>query len=500
VIVTSEVLEISLPQYVRSINLLLEEQELVSSGFEIATYFDAAEIRDALLGADALVSDTGSFDADRFKEPQMLVRMLLCAGWLGPVRLLPPHQSELLSLITFDFPTKDLGRFEAAVACLKRAAVPAGIAAPAESDLVTSARETAEKAMHDFKVAEACRVPWSRRLSGWKARGILDMETIVPDYSTIIDRPEFSKLERALTKRRPDTPRNNLSDAAAVMTAVYALERINDGGPRHVPLLYLPPGLLRRAVQSGDMQKLTLKGPRDRPMSIVRDWAYFVVRATMRPARTSLGAPPVPTVKDLRALRDQLTTIDTTRQRISEILVTLNIGDNKVTERVDTLFDLCFYTNVWLPYKEGLENDLLIDDATEGAEKNVNEALQKVRSTLTQNVQEYARLGDLWQTVHDAAKGLRQQVRTRGVNYVRAYGGFRFAPPPEVADAAQRLLNRIVLGAGGAEVDERVMDPVETSGVSRVILLYERAKARTLHDPTEVGTLVIVLWCLGLDN
>jgi hypothetical protein len=501
VIVTPNAFEITLAQYVRSINLILDEHELALNGFDIGIYFDAAEIRDALLGAEALAFKGGGCDPERFKEPQMLVRMLLSAGWLGPVRLLPPHQSELLSLITFDFPKRDSGTFTKAVDCLRRNVELPASETKSVSDLVASARQTAETAMRDFKLSEACRSPWHRRLSGWTSRGILDLETIVPDYSKIIETPEFSKLERVLTSQRPDTPRNNLSDAAAVMTAVYALDRFRDGASRHIPLLYLPPGLLRRAVVTSDMQqKLSLRNLRDRPMSIIRDWAYLVVRATMRPASTTGSQPPVTSIKDLRMLRDQLKTIDTTRQRISEILVTLNIGDSEVTERVDTLFDLCFYTNVWLAYKSVIQSDSLLDDASDAAHQNVNHALQQVRSTLTRNVREYTRLGDLWQTVRDAAKTMREHVRSRGVMYVRAYGGFRFAPPVNISERAQELLDDLVFGSGLGDFDSRRLEPEKSSGISRVILLYERAKARTVQDETEIGMLAIVLWCLGLDT
>jgi hypothetical protein len=285
------------------------------------------------------------------------------------------------------------------------------------------------------------------------------------------------------------------------MTTAYALDRLRDSGARHIPLLYLPPGLLRKAVLKSDiLQKLTVKGPRDKPLSVIRDWAYFVVRATMRPANTAIGEPPVTTIKELRALRDQLVTIDTTRQRLSEILITLNIGDNEVTERVDTLFDLCFYTNVWRAYQSGVQQEDGVYAEADAVKENVNNALRQVRSTLIKNVEEYSRLGDLWQKVLDAAKSLREHFRSRGVVYVRACGAFRFAAPPKISEEAQRLLDEIVFSTGAADTARSVGAAPESSSVSKIILLYERAKSSSLQDQAEIGALAIVLWCLGLDT
>lgn len=492
-----ETLQITLPQYVRSITWILNEYEFAANNYDIATYFDAAEITGALLGAEALVNSSGDCDIPRFEEPEMLVRMLLSAGWIGPVRLLPPHQSELLSLITFDFPKKTAGTFQSAVKCLRKAVAARATAEP-ESDLVGSARQTAEKATLDFKLSEACRQPWPRRLSGWKSKGILDLETIVPNYSKIIDTPEFTKIEQALGLQRPEMQRNNLSDAAAVMTAVYALDRVREGSDRHIPLLYLPRGFLRQAVTNSEIQRrLSVKLDDGRTMPVLRDWAYFVVRATMRPATTAFGNPPTTQIKELRELRNQLRTIDTTRQRISDILVTLNIGDNEVTQRVDTLFDLCFYKNVWLPYEKAAIPDQAIEAVSEDEQKNVDQALAQVLDILKQNVAEYTRLGDLWQRVRDAAKTVREHLRTRGVEFVRAYGGFRFAPPRDVTESAEQLIDALVFGSASSGGDTAVPQAVDSSGISKLILHYE--KARSL-GPSEIGMLAITLWCLQLDE
>lgn len=505
-------LDINLPDAVRSIELLLDEWQLRhEKNYEFSTYFDAAEIADALLGAETLApdpSDTAgvprhaSFIREKFQRESNLVRMLFSAGFIGSVRLLPPHQSELLSLITFDFASKDARSFERAAIRLRNALNEAVNVAEPLGDLVSSARETAVESIREFALAEATRAPWSRRLASWKANGVLDLETISPDYSAIIRTPEFAALESALAQKRNDKPRNNFSDAAAVMTVAHGLDQVHSGATRQVPLLYLPPGTLGSTVAKSDVRrKLLLKIPQsDRAISVVRDWQYMVVRAMLMPAASALGAPKAMDVRELRQLRTQLRQIATTRERIPDLLLTLNIGDKEVTERIDTFFELCFFTNVWQPYSSHVAVDTPEIDtlATQEAVQTVTEALQEVRGRLEQNVAAYSRLNDIWNNVYAAARSIRERTLVSDVDYIRAFGAFRFAPPPEPQERAAALIRDIV-GAVTPRLDGSGSGPASSNAIAQLIVLLEHAKGSP-KNASDFGTLCIALWTLELDD
>lgn len=504
---THQALEISIRDYVRSIDLLLDEGELRDRNYEISTYFDAAEVRNALLGAEALVPGTETWNADTrgqrtvevFEDPRTLVQMLFSSGFLGPVRLLPPHQSELLSQITDKFKNHDHTTFGRASDRLNMVVQKATIETDPSADLVTSARQRAEEAMRKFTLDEARRSPWSRRLSRWKGDGILDLETIVPDsYSAILDMPEFGIVERALAASRSDLPRNNFSDAAALMIVASTVAKASERKTRQLPLLYLSPGALLSTVELNAVarNKLMFKMPdSDRKMSVLRDWKYMVVRATLTPA----SAGPA-NVKELRKLREQLRQISSTSSRISsQLLITLSIGDEEVTERVDTFFDLCFFLKVWRPYCTLVETEATVEDdalTSEDSLNKANEALQQVKIRIEQNVAEYVRLDKLWITVHDAAMFLSQRVSSHDIDFVRAFGAFRFVPSPDAATRADLLLTRIV-----ADVAPRGDGPPENreSSLAQLITYYERAKSRTI-SPEDLGVLAIAFWSLGLNG
>src|SRR5947209_6850682 len=79
---------------------LLKKEKIVTEFF-----FDNADIHDAVLGSRAFYPPFTheGFDVAKFTDKRTLVRSLASSGWLGKIRLLPPHQTEFLGQLNLYF-------------------------------------------------------------------------------------------------------------------------------------------------------------------------------------------------------------------------------------------------------------------------------------------------------------------------------------------------------------------------------------------------------------
>jgi hypothetical protein len=91
----------------QNLELLLEDIKL---GDRIEIYFDAEDLVAVILGMYYFrirkTRGVGAhlFDWEAFRnDDRVLVHCLAYAGWLGEIKLLPPHQAEFLNLLEHDF-------------------------------------------------------------------------------------------------------------------------------------------------------------------------------------------------------------------------------------------------------------------------------------------------------------------------------------------------------------------------------------------------------------
>jgi hypothetical protein len=454
-------------------------------------YFDTSEVRDAALGAESFVTKTGHFEEDRRRHSRALIQTLLSAGWLGPVRLLPPHQSELLTKITFDFAPLTEETFRTAVANVV-ASVQNANAKAESSDLIDSARETSRVAIAEFISLEASRISWRRRLSEWRNRGILAYETIATDYAELLQSDDYNLMERRLASSRPDMTINNVNDAAAIATVTAALRDYEAGNTKRIPLLYVGTTTIRRALGPELESKLTVSLEKDRKLSVIRDWTYFVVRGAFRPATTALGNVTQMTLPELRLLRDQLRTVIAGQQKISSnVLVRLKLGEQEINEQVDTFMELCFYRNVWLPYKERSEIQTDEEPAERESDERVLRALNEIQTRFSATAEQYTIIGGFWASVTAAVDDLIMKTKSSpALNYIRAFGAFRFSPSDQAAEDATQFF-KAVLGASESRRQE----------LHDLLLTFLNLK-KGLKVASErlAEKAAIVLWTLKLDH
>ena len=487
----------TLKRYLRSVDLLIEDVELQKKDYVVDIYFDTADIRDSALGAEACFDDVGAFDRAKLQDTRMWVQMLFSAGWLGPVRLLPPHQAELLSLVTLNFGVDSNGF--ARKARTVRKTVESHLPPQSGNDLVDDARSTAERARELFKMIEACRLAWPARIRSWREgpNPILDLETFTPDYAKIVNAEKFHDIETALARKRYAKERNNSTDAAAILTLVEAVAAREK--TRRMPLFYVPSRnhweVLR---ETGIAEKLTYAGARG-PVSILRDSAYFIARALLIPGSTAPASAGRVQPRDLRRFRQQLQSVIANHPIIDQALLHLNVGGKAITETVRAFLGICFFTNVWTPYgelypeavKDAGEPALYL--TTKQAQQEIERALKTVRERLRINAKQFNRVGQLRDRLSTAAKRLaartRDLPRKPGRTYIRAFGLFRFVPPKEVVARVVSLLDEICSDT----------DVTRNAALSRTLLLYEQARSGSA-SPDDTADLSAILWVLEFDD
>jgi hypothetical protein len=475
------------------VSLLVTELEWREKGVFFDVYFDTSEIRDAALGAESYLTKSGHFEEERRRQPRALIQTLLSAGWLGQVRLLTPHQSELLTKITFDFVSLTESTFYQAVEHVS-ASLQKSRAEAQSADLIDSARQTSRAAIAEFISIEASRLSWRKRLAEWRTRGILSYDTIPTDYAQLLRSDDYNVMERALAAERPDMTINNVNDAAAIATVTAALRDYEAGNTKRIPLLYVGTTTIRRALEQKLMSKLTVELEKDRHLTVIRDWTYFVVRSIFRPARTALGAAVTQmTLTELRHLRDQLRTVIVGQQRISSnVLVHLKLGEQEINEQVDTFVELCFYRNVWLPYKER-PNVQAIEEATERASnERVLKALDEIQARFRVTAEQYDIIGGFWARVTAAVDELSLKTKSSpDLDHIRAFGAFRFSPSPRAIEDATRFFKGVAAGtpeSRGKELHGLLLEYLELRKGLNVV-------GKELAERTAV-----ILWTLKLDD
>ncbi|HEX8853569.1 MAG TPA: hypothetical protein VF754_08785, partial [Pyrinomonadaceae bacterium] len=199
-----------------NLDLQLEDIELEEQQKQIQLYFDTADLHVAVIGSYAYYDDDGEFNAEKFEEQRTLVRCLAASGWLGGIRLLPPHQAEFLNQMRIHFgigfetdPKGQANKFLKDALGLDKSLVE--MTDDERREFVESLKGRAQES---FKTTQ-CVLPWHRRLATWLREETLVLDSTKTPYYEIVTSSNFETLKKAFDERRQHTPVNNFADAIA---------------------------------------------------------------------------------------------------------------------------------------------------------------------------------------------------------------------------------------------------------------------------------------------
>jgi hypothetical protein len=476
----------SVTWFLDNLKLLIEDIALERRNppTHIDVYFDTVDAWGALLGMEAFHGTKG-FNMQTFFEDRTLVQCLAAAGWLGPIRLLPPHQAEFLNRLNIRLrePLEEnpKARVEEFLYQIKKATsidvVPAtdGGERAQQTNIVEFIREDASSAIDRFKALQCIRdVNWKRRLAKWRADGRLTFQYANFDYSNILKSPHFRELKRAFDRRRPDTTVNNFADAAAVVLLMSQVLRFRKGEIKRVPRFFVSSHLFSEVVgDAGVRSLLNYQGELKYELSVLRDEDYFKYWAFFRaPSRTAAAAEtPVDHAAELESL-------DKLRLQIEEILkaqepLTPEAVDKVIfnkrplSQLIEELQQLSFFENVWIPYLAQPEvQDVLselgesaLDLKSEASEEAVETAINTALSELEANVKGYKLVSTLWNNLGRSSRTLHSSLRKNPVKSLDVFwdlGLLRFDFPKSTHDRISTVLEASFSGDEEAERDARI--------------------------------------------
>jgi hypothetical protein len=503
--------------FARNLALQIEDILLEKRHVAIDLYFDTVDVTASLLGMEAFYEPGIGFDIGTFQQAKTLVHCLAAGGWLGQIRLLPPHQAEFLNLLNFDFGVtldeRDRQRhIQEFLSQIKAAgALETENEQEHQQNILDFVRTHASSAVNLFKAVQCVRgVNWKRRLVNWGRIHRLKLDDVSFDYARVLRSKELQKIKGAFDLKRPNSTLNNFADAVALAILIDLVRRYQnwdeDGDTvRRVPRLFVSSKLFTQALSSAGLLHFLAYDVDGETSSVLRSEDYFRFKSMFR------GFPNTQTtvtldeeLQPLEQLHDQIRQILKAQEPLTESAVnTILFADQPLSKIIEELDDLTFFENVWLPLSGQTEaQDALVELGeakqqfeSESLVRAVEEAIEETKTALEGNVEGYKLVSSLWTQLEHASQVLHSSLRkdpARPLDVFWDLGLLRFDFRPEIQP---RIL---------AVVENVFSDEEETQKEARISVIEAYyAFARRDSSTQKAGDLSLaaaVLWVARMDQ
>jgi hypothetical protein len=339
-----------------------------------------------------------------------LVQSLFSAGFLGPVRLLRPHRSELIGQIAAW--QNDRARFEGGRT----------IANQLGSEEIRSVEKIldsfGDQVMNDhiaretvaafgqltdraFVVFESLVGTWHSRLDRLVRSGLLGLEGSGLSLRSIRAQPEYEVIALKLNRvRSGQYPLATAIDAAA-LTAVIHMNRVAPkSSPRIYPRFFTSSAALIRLYQ-GDREFSSLlrfpRGKNSMPGTVWRDADYYFLRAIFPALRVGGAATPLDPTVGLGPTLDELDSLVDTLRSLRHDASALNVfvqdhyfdDESSLWSHLER-FQGTFMSDIWLSHDfrtDGYLHETLRSLSELRASDEVIQARQRLRSDVATSVQ-----------------------------------------------------------------------------------------------------------------
>ena len=456
-----------------NLDLQIEDIAFRKESVEVEMYYDTSDIHNAILGSRIFYPPfEDDFAKRKFDDKRTLVHSLIASGWLGKIRLLPPHQAEFLTRLKFyfgvDIATDPKGDARNFLRDIGLENVNPFIDAASEGfkkeKLLEFVKEQAGFAEKLFKAIQ-CLVPWHRRLARWESQKILEFETLKPRYDELIQTEDFGRLKREFDRRRSSTPANNFADAVAAAILIQRVKDFNQGDRSSLPRFYVPTELFREVfADAGVTSHLTYMGPSGEESSVLCNSDYYIYKAAFipRPERAAdIDPRTLESTEDyLRDLSSKVTAVldlqeTLTPEALNEIK---DLAGRPLSEIIKDLQQFSFLENVWLNFEAPQEMDQALSELVEASrdfassdafQQGVAKAIKVTEAKLNESVEEFKWISSVWLRVERAAVELRSRVRegsSSSDEFFRDLGLFRYGFPESTHENIRDILQEIISG------------------------------------------------------
>lgn len=500
--------------FLKNFTYQLDDLDQVEHGFSLAFYWDTSDVRRAALGMMDFYTNSGNFDNTKFDEPATLVCCLAADGWLGPMKLLRPHQAELSNALTSEFNlTSDPVRPESADEFFRHVGLRNLTNLAITNFHQKSVEERNEivaqyagQAETFFKAVQSVHGNWRERLASMYRRSLIDL---VPeddgDYLSIFEGEDFRRFRRFFDDSRPAPKKHipNFSDAAALCLLQRKVSQFKQHKVSVLPRFFESSPLFRQAAESLDaLDSLSYSSKYGERIPILRDADYYIFRATFNPP-AYLAAKGAKEVRrdSLESVRHRLKEIEDASEPLTpEVINGIDVDGRSLHSVITELKQYSFLAKVWLRYAAGdtlarVSNDYvrcLIDIRDDEAfRKSVHSALAEVSLALDKAAHEYKSVSDLWRKLEShieqvLAKDHRSVTRT--LDAFSFHGLIRFGVP-------FRYHARIAEVLGGLRASEEEDGGWAMTEIFRAI--SETLRVRQDEEATAVA--MCSLWVLEMD-
>lgn len=496
-----------------NLELQVEDIELERREKTIVHYFDTGDVQGALLGMQDLYQDWHGriqLNKPEFDGKRILIRSLLSSKRLGQVRLLPPHQDELIWKLKRKFKHWTRAQWKDKVADFvskvglssdRYLTLPTG--ADPES-LASVLQEDMEQAEKLFKVFQNL-LPWHRRLGIWQRRELLHFEATKVDPVLLVS-PEFTLLVRKLNQmpERQNMYINNFTDALAWTYLVYLVRQFNSGSSPLVPRFYSP--VSKFSLQSILKSATDDKGHRQKEkaqletlsanlecksaigsLSVIRDDDYYLFKVAFRSYSFSPSSKNRVKENDEKdeklinlynQLKREIPSDESSNDKEElpvESFNKLSYEGKPILEVITELQQSTFFKSDWLKddmYKDLWQSLKDVHEYLAGVDQ-MKETLQHqkyqeavklvigdIEEKLDENVQAFSLIPTFWRQLNNEIKNLQSRIYRESAtldDHYRDFGLLRYSFPEEVRAKVKELLDGLCSG----DKDERNNSYVE---------------------------------------
>jgi hypothetical protein len=509
----SDQLRGQLTWFLKNIQLQLTDLKLASDGIELKFYWDTLQVRRAALGMADFYNLAGKFKKDDFGSQQTLVTCLAAAGWLLPMRLLPPHQAEFYNGLKVRF---GLGREHVppggADQFFRDAEMGSSFSlmdfhSKSQQEQNNILKQYAGKAKLLFKAVECAkgsapatptsRPAWENRLADLYRNKLLDLETADEiDYNDIFQDENFIKTREFFDDARNPSKYglNNITDATALCLIQRQIMAFKIKGEKSLPRLYEYSPLFREAMKGWESL--------DEGLDPLRDVHYFLFRGMFNPPADLVGdGSHAKFIESLTSIKDKVKEILAASEILTPDLINeLAIDGKPLLLVINELQDYSFLDKVWLPYVAHKDISKAARDYVQRAEEvdsrefkdTVKKTLEDLSSVLERRVRQYKSMRDLYIEVEKQIERFQQKfkaARNDASEFFRIFGLLQFGVPEEYHSEIDQFVGSFLGG------DQHELEVAKTD-------LCRKCRNAELkgEDHASRAIAICVLWVLKMNN
>ncbi len=295
----TEELKPKLTWFLNNLDLLIQDIQFEANDYKVEVYFDFSDVYTTLLGfryyfGPGLNNTAKIFKVDSNKplRDPVLVNCLAIKGYLGPIKMFPPHQAEFLRKLDKDFEIHDSAEEYRQVVYEFESAIKKNESFRGATKLLNNTEDLAasylgnpDSVVNYFKVIQLIRgLTWRDRLIAMRKEHLLNLDSDQQHFRQTLNSTRFKKLLAAFSSERSNVDeRNNFADAVALTLLAVKLDEFRQG-KKCVPSFYVSPDISRadalplfnRVIKLAELDAdFSYTGFNDVPIKALRGADYF---------------------------------------------------------------------------------------------------------------------------------------------------------------------------------------------------------------------------------